>query len=730
MELKTKDKQWRFTFTSSEKGEYVCKYNPLEHLETEYALIREDEGAIMFTFSGDYTWPKDGYDYLKSGLDSYGILWNCFLTIEYINNYTFEYETLISLKKLDFTRIVKDDSTNGITIKVPLTDSKFYENIKAREDEEIPYSRLETLDGETITPFANEYEDVTVYGVELTSVGNGTGTDIEVESDINGTQILLDLAFESNNTDIKSVTGRIVESLGPQVLLTTADCLYYTDNETTIDFEYTFNYNADDIDNYSDLYIWIGEFDEDGEYINVPTLIDSNRVTTNGNYTLTGSYSGTISAMHGIFIVASQFDASTFAYTVYDTSVMTLTVYEKAASTVIQHVTLFQIHQRLIEAITGESDAFEASVFDTGGKWAHLYASNGYLYRQFPATATVPAIDGEVTAQLTFKLKELQDNMRKMLNVEYGIIESGGVKKIICEDKSYFYQNTLGHNVTKTKRNSLSKELDINLFYSSIIVGTPKKDYEETGALKSYANLCSYSTCLGTFKNELDLSTTYFVDPIWAESARRLPINATETTDSAYDNDIFILETINDGGLVQRTDENFYAIDGIDEITTPMNLNLVPSRCLYRHGSWIRIGLALYLDKDIKFNKSEIKNTLSTVRTDESNAISENVDIDPTYLDVPYLTGYKIKVLADVSMDDISLIEADPYKLIQLPDTIDGENVQIFLNQISNKPIGDNLNNIEGYEYAGVVAPAAHYWEWLTGDSIEWLTGDGIELIQ
>ena len=83
------------------------------------------------------------------------------------------YDTLISAKKLDFTRRQSSNNTEGKNISIPLSDSGFYEKLKAYENEEIPYSRLETLDGTAITPYANEYETVTVYGQEIISTGNG-----------------------------------------------------------------------------------------------------------------------------------------------------------------------------------------------------------------------------------------------------------------------------------------------------------------------------------------------------------------------------------------------------------------------------------------------------------------------------------------------------------------------------------------------------------------------------
>jgi len=67
---------------------------------------------------------------------------------------------------LDF-KTFKVSTTDGLKCTVSAYDTGFSNKLLERMEIEIPYDRLETLDGATITPFTNEYQTVDILGIDI-----------------------------------------------------------------------------------------------------------------------------------------------------------------------------------------------------------------------------------------------------------------------------------------------------------------------------------------------------------------------------------------------------------------------------------------------------------------------------------------------------------------------------------------------------------------------------------
>jgi len=726
--IKDRGKTYRFIFNSDELGERKFKFNPDGWTESEYGLQKSDDDGIIFVFSGDYTYLKDAYDYIHEGYTKYGVLWKAYLTFEKIGNHSFRWETLFDNRKLDFTRVIQS-AEKGHVYKIPLTDSGFYEKIKAREKDLIPYSRLTTLDGGTIEPFTNEYEDVTVFGQEIIIENNI----IVNESDVSDNLIIPSFTNTSSedmfiNVPVQTGDGAGFEGVAESEEWVTSRMFFNPQSIGKISGTITITYSDFTSGSNHSFHIY--------DYKTL-TPIDVFQIS---------SFFGTGSATVEMILDEYEYDEDTRLVLLCGSSnafnkifleeTNPITVTDRFPETLLDHVNPFQAHQRVLESITGESDSFISSVLDTDGKWAHVYLSNGYLCRQFTTDE----------AQLSFKWQELKEYFERKFCLEYRLVTVDGVKKMQCEDKDYWYSNDIGTTVSKIENNSFSRELDIKKYYSAIEVGTPKADYEEAGSLNDFMTQASYTTILSTFDNKLDLTTSYQDSGVWYETVRRLVKNANETTDSSYDNDVSVMETIeSEGVLIQRTTEDFDTVNGIDEITTPINLNLTPARSVYRWGKWIRVGLQKYLGQTltidigfgevtsffptyIKFNKSEILTELSTVRNDEGIEVSENVDIDPNSLDEPIITGNIIKVNGDLSYQDIKTIEDDTTKKIDVPDEISGERIQGWPILATIKPVGESLTNLEIME-SREVTEDDNAIQWTDQENIDWTSSESIDWV-
>jgi len=778
MELKSTRKDWEFILYSVEHGEEVLKYNPLEWRDTEYGMKREEYG-MSFTFSGNYTFVKDGYHYLRKGLNLFGILWVCTLTIKRYDNHSGKYITVLPAKKLDFTHIL-EESSNGNSISVPLVESDFIEAITARRGDAIPYGRLKTLAGKDIAKFDDEYIPVKIYGQEVETKGYATGDDNGYSFNPNGSSIfviVLPFDVKSDNGSYNETAFSVEEYTNPSPFLVKIDSDMFFKARTKSNVHIQFSVSIG-ITNYQThqqtLRLMQYTFDKITEkYIN-PVEIFS--------YSTSISVFPIVSINKKVDVLKDTALSLEFipppAYTGSDLitlksdSVLNMGVISKDEPMIIQHISLFNLHTRMIEAITGIPNAFKSSVFGPGGKWENVFVSNGYLYRRFPTdTYTGEDIDKErLSAQLAFKLPDLTNDMRHILGVGYGIIFERGQYKVICEDESYFFKNKVGVVVNGIEMESFARELDIEFFASTITVGTDKKDFEQESGLLCFHTKTEYSTILSIVDNDFDLMSKTQVEGYWHEFCRRLsyfpshpdpedPEHNISIEDSPYDNDNCLMEVIwsdAEGMYVQRGTEDFTEVTGLGVITTPINLNLVPARCMFRWGNRINIGLAkyppeLYKESLIRFNKSEVLTSLTTTRKDdplfplESGVkIYENTSVKASDLPPSSRTGKIIKVRADISYELVEYLRANPYTLVDIPnplklddevkyqeqDDVEPARIQGWVKLATTKPIFDTLTNLELYEAVELQETGgAMIWndkipiQWVTDeDNINWNT--------
>jgi len=679
----TRGKDWTFTLNSTAKGEYTLVHNPIGWDAINFALSRQDQkDGIFVSFSADLEFVKDGYDYIKDIIDNYGILENVTLTIR-------ERGVLVNESKLDFTSIIESpNARNGI--KVPLLSDQFTEKIKAREDIDIPYKRLEDLDGNAIVAQSDEFIDAELYGMAIVKENiecsvYETTYDVNDEGANNVAQIIAPDGYDL--IQIKDVTQR------PYTMaedLTNLDCFVYAKSKMKVilnfDIDFSTHTNVSSVNLYKLIFSKV-TFDQNGTYISKSTI-----VFQEGTGNLTYNFSGSnievsLEKYEGIYFYvytyATNLGATVDSWITISDNYINVNFAQQNNPTQCNLALIWEVHNRMVEAITGQTDSFVSTVFDRAergatadGKWGHLALTNGKLIRQFTTDES----------NLTFKPKDLMADCEKMLNVSYGIIYDNGYK-LIAEDKQYFYQSDIVYEITGIKAESFTREFDSRYWYSAILAGTEKSAYEEVSGLEEFNNKSSWSTILSTIKNELDLVSKTRNDGYGVTFAQRLDKTYHGTEDSQYDNENWLIELIKDGTWKQRTDEDFASIEGIDGIDTPLNLNLTPARSLYRWGWWLRACLSNYLTKKIKFNKADVISDLRTLRNDESISVGETADIDPNDLQQPIFTGYVFKFAAPIELAEFQTLMTNPYGLVSFENPITETTSQGWIIEVSTSPI-------------------------------------------
>jgi len=680
----TRGKDWTFTLNSTAKGEYTLVHNPIGWDTINYALSRKDQkDGIFVSFSAELEFVKDGYDYVKDIIDNYGIIENVTLTIRERGN-------IVNESKLDFTSIVESpNARNGI--KVPLLSDQFTEKIKAREDVDIPYKRLEDLDGNAIVAQSDEFIDAELYGMAIIQQN--------IECEIY--QTLYDDNDEGANNIVQIIapegyTAISINNVNQRPLRDDAystDCFIYAKADMNVNIDFSINYSVST--NVNEVYQYYLElqyvkFDNGGAWIQSRKLLEK-LVKDSGN--VSDSWSDSLSnvfleknsgirlkvgtaAMNLGFVVDSWMTISN--------NYINISFSQQNNPTQCNLALIWEVHNRMVEAMTGQTDSFVSTVFDridrgatADGKWGHLALTNGKLIRQFTTDES----------NLTTNLKDLMDDCEKMLNVTYGVIYEDGKYKLICEDKKYFYQSDIVYEITGIKAESFTREFDTRYWYSEIMAGTQKSAYEEVSGLEEFNNKSAWSTILSTIKNELDLVSKTRVDGYGITFAQRLDKTYHGTEDSQYDNENWLVELIKDGTWKQRTDEDFSSIVGIVGVDTPLNLNLTPARSLYRWGWWLSACLSNYITKKIKFNKADVISDLVTLRNDESIAVGETADIDPYDLEQPIFTGYVFKFSAPIELAEFQTLMSNPYGLVSFENPITETTSQGWIIEVSTSPI-------------------------------------------
>jgi len=697
-------------------GEKRLTYNPINWDKINFVLKRKDDG-IFVSFSADLEFVKDGYDYIVNILDNYGILTEIILTIKYLGN-------VINVSKLDLTSTVQSpDSRNSI--KVPLLSDNFNERINARANIEIPYNRLISLDDESIEAHTPEYYPATIYGMPFVEKNIECSLFQPTRVQFNGQGDPWAAVFQFVAPDGYEALGlrSVMLSYDNSRLWNLSEgypafnvnsfipthCFYYAKSETVVNIDINLKYKIGS--NIGDpVYIVClmqVNFDDAGlPILGEEVAVYFQRGQTNNSETIhefITNQTVTLQQHQGLVMWGAAVSKNILGYEVKswidileNNIIIDYNIrYDNSSVNIVK---LWDLHNRLVAAITNDNTAFRSNVLSDTGKWGHIGFTNGLSIRGFSFEDSAISIN----------LNDLKSDTQKLLNVAYGTIFEDGKYKLICEERKDFYRNDIIKVLNNINANSFTREFNKDYWYSAIKVGCEKSAYEKVSGLEEYNNKNTFSTILSTLNNELDLLTKTRTDGYGVTFAKELPFIGNETTDSEYDNDNWFIELVKDGETYkQRTNEDFENITGLDGITTPMNLNFTPARTVYRWGWWFGACLQKYLTKPIKFNTSEAKSDLATKRYDESVIVSENADIDPTDLENPIFTGYVYKFSAPISLSVLSELMSDPYGLIQFINPLTNKPATGWIIEVSNNPVNDagesNWTILEAKEFTEII---------------------------
>jgi hypothetical protein len=229
------------------------------------------------------------------------------------------------------------------------------------------------------------------------------------------------------------------------------------------------------------------------------------------------------------------------------------------------------------------------------------------------------------------------------------------------ELKSYFYQPVIVASI------GLVSDLKIRVaddyIFNTVKVGWPEQTYDDVNGRNEFNNTHTYTTPIKRVTKELDLTSKYRADPYGIEFTR-INLQNTKTTDSASDNDVFMLNIADNGTggyIINRP--NYDTLTGVLAGNSIFNVELSPNRCLIGNGAQIHSGLDGHENEYLVFQTTEKSRSLLTV--DNGITIEERADYLignlPAKLYLPYLFVITCKSPVNV----VDLIEGNPYGEIE-----------------------------------------------------------------
>jgi hypothetical protein len=609
--------------------------------------------------------------------------------------------------------------------------SNFANKLIERQKIKIPYDRLETLDGQVITPFANEYHQVNIDGIEVISVGNA---DFELGQLQDPNLGFVDnfwptVTMDGNNSELKSTfqyANCNIENFDSSVF-----SYYANDTDAKINIKLKLDYFYTEVlsGGVTSFYIQKAKKLPEGETNTYGKNIDLATIST-PLFTQSANGGGGVPVYnnvdidievdieegYGLYFILSRVVGGCLGgpMEIESNDLTQLNIREKALPTPCNFVPPFEMGTRIIESITGQSNGLDSpylgrtdspTTYDEDGNGSLYFRTNGRLIRQFP-TGYITT-DSDKKSQLTDSLLEWFESIDKIFCLGAGVKFEDGQYKFYVDDRKEFYKSELSYefSLDDIEVDSFNIEKDMSLYYNQIKVGSKYEKTEEVSGLEEYNSSQEYSSPIPN-DNEYDLNNSNIYAAYPYEFTRRNKYESEQTTDYKYDGNNFIFNVERDGGggYQQLSDTNFDEINGLKGITTYINLNITPQRIIIKYHDWyVNSGFKGYQSDKLTYNESEMVTDLSTRKIGEANVIVENSNILISSLSSPKFTGKKITFTASISSDDFKKITDNPYGLMAYPDIVNGGIGYGYIprgGEISSNLV-DKTTNVELWETIG-----------------------------
>jgi hypothetical protein len=659
-------KTWEYVLVSS-KGEFVLDHNPIKWEGSENILNRMDEyDGIFNEYSvSDLEFIGKAKDWLIDLRKTEGIFLVCTIEVRRRNYLT----RLVSTEYIGIlnAKTYKVSGKNGGTVSMKIGESSVHEKILSRASNVISYDNEKSVNGVNLPAIYPKYNLCTIQGNEIITKVDGVFQDFHTGFERAYNLTLLGSIVSGNNQNV--INTPLVTFTDKQKDLSNGSWLYKTENRTSkvdVNLSCVMNIGSNTFVKFVIAEILDVPVDIDGYPIDlnpdwIGTVTEVYKFGDGGGYTTYNeTFSFTMPANHALIVyVEADFEDPESLYLArMDSSSLELIFTELPVTKTIDTIRSFDLAKRVINSITDNEAEFSSSILDSLGEYENVLHFNGFMARGFDSSISNYAIS----------LDDIVNSFKPMFNVGLGIIDN----TVFIEDVSAFYLDEIVLVIDRISVNTWTHELDEKKFISNIKAGYKKTEYEEGSGLEEYNNLNEYNTPIGNTKSKLELIPKMRGDGYGITYAIDTPADTSETTDTKYDKEVFFIDAKKGVvDYVQKGREGFSKVEGIDQITIPININFTPARMAVRSSERFAICIEIKPTVDIQFANSSVFTDLVTRKSGETIEITENGNIPFSNLKTARKSGFKSEFEWTLSFEEFAYIKANKYGRCQYRDPVE-----------------------------------------------------------
>lgn len=399
---------------------------------------------------------------------------------------------------------------------------------------------------------------------------------------------------------------------------------------------------------------------------------------------------------------------------------------------------IHDVFQNLCNKLTNRDDSFYSEDFGyidapyhsytQNGKLSHFALQNGFNIRNFPWE--------DRPLQLDFTT--LYDSLDAIFGLSLSLEFLDGLPRIRVESLGYAYtkESVLVMDHIKGIKRTVAK----NKFYNQIQIGYEKSLPQDINGLDEFCTVHNYTTDLRTIGSTLALVSKIIASGSLIEVTRRNQFNTTLTTDTEYDNSLFIIALNQTNQAIAEKNENFETINNLLSPETAYNLRLWPAYNLLRNGGRINPGLLKKWGSSYNFQSGEGNYIVEMEMSEDqiiypgsynaellSVGVGKNIpwayadlpEVDPLWFPHKYEFEYPLSYLS------LNLLKANRNKSITISGDIfpEGLGVEAFIEEIEAEPVS-------GMAKFKLLAANEIAFPYIPEDADHLLLQDGYDLLQ
>lgn len=185
----------------------------------------------------------------------------------------------------------------------------------------------------------------------------------------------------------------------------------------------------------------------------------------------------------------------------------------------------------------------------------------------------------------TTSFDELWKGFEPIANIGLGYGEEVGVKKIVIEDKEFFYGKT--PSVFISNVSGLTRRFDLEKHYKTVEVGYSKRFIESAGGVDDPQTLASWRTKFRTIGTDLKIISTFFLASLGIEQNRRNRVELNK--DGKIDEDIIMVAVKENGAdYTPEVGTDFAAVSDLLNSDTRYNIIHTCARVFKRWQSFLQ----------------------------------------------------------------------------------------------------------------------------------------------